>query len=249
MIKCPKCGADNMMNAIFCRQCGDKLDLAALKIEDQLGLDDNGGKAKKAQQKANQIVGAVLAFLILVLIAAVLIPPTGRLACEGDPSEVANGKLKNLQVPQEDGTVDITDQDLTDLLNKLYRLPKEDGEDTIKPSGISVLANDDGTIKVVMKSTVFGFLPMHTSFTCTPTVPNGQKGTVTFEDFSGVSIGWIPAFLPEDFTEPFVQPFRAPLDDKKSEFGKAKRNMLGITVTDSKISFKVAKRPPKKPKK
>jgi len=45
-----------------------------------------------------------------------------------------------------------------------------------------------------------------------------------------------------------VQPFRAPLNDKKNDFGKAKRNMTGITVTDSKISFKVAKRPPKKAK-
>ena len=245
MIKCPKCGADNMMNAIFCRQCGDKLDLAALKIEDQLGLDDNGGKAKKAQQKANQIVGAVLAFVIVVLIAAVLIPPTGRLACDGDPTDVAKGKLKALQTPQEDATVEMGDQDLTDLLNKMYNLPKT-GDDTIQPSAISVLANDDGTIKVVMKSTVFGFLPMHTSFTCKPTV--ATKGEVTFEDFSGISLGWIPAFLPEDVTEPFVQPFRAPLNDKKNDFGKAKRNFTGITVTDSKISFKVAKRPPKKAK-
>ena len=247
MIKCPKCGADNMMNAIFCRQCGDKLDLAALKIEDQLGLDDDGGKAKKAQQKVNQIVGAVLAFLIVVLIAAVLIPPTGRLACDGDPSDVAKGKLKDLQTPQEDGTVEVSDQDLTDLLNKMYNLPRT-GEDTIQPSAISVLANDDGTIKVVIKSTVFGFLPMHTSFTCKPTVAADKKGEVTFEEFSGIRLGWIPAFLPEDITEPFVQPFRAPLNDKKNDFGKAKRNMTGITVTDSKISFKVAKRPPKKAK-
>ena len=239
MIKCPKCGADNMMNAIFCRQCGDKLDLASLKIEDQLGLNDEGSKAKKAQQKVNQIVAAVLAGIIVLLICALLIPPTGRLACEGTPSGEAEDKLKQLQEPKEDSSIEFTEQEVTDLLNKMYSFPKE-GENSILPSGISVRAFKDGIIKVVMKSTVWGFLPMNASFTCKPTV--GEKGNVTFEEHSGFRLGWIPGFLPDAVTDSFVERFRAAeSSEESSAFFKARRDITAITVEEGKITFKVAK--------
>ena len=33
MIKCPKCEADNQIGAIFCRGCGEKLELDEIKPE------------------------------------------------------------------------------------------------------------------------------------------------------------------------------------------------------------------------
>lgn len=234
-----------MMNAIFCRQCGDKLDLDSLKLEDQLGLDEDN-KASKASQRANQIVGAVLAFVIVVLIAALLIPPTGRLDTSTAPSEVATGKLKELKSPAADGKVEINEQDLTDLLNKAYGLPKEGGDDFLLPAGVSVCAREDGTIKVVMKTMFYGFLPLHTTFTCKPVIAGGQKGNVEFEDFSGISLGWIPAFLPADVTDEFVMPFRGYANDTNNDIGKAKKNVTGITVQEGKIVFDVARKAGKK---
>ena len=235
-IKCPKCGADNMYNAIFCRQCGDKLDLGALKIEDQLGLDENG-KGGKASRLANQIVGSILAFVLIVALVALFLPQFGSPSFE-EPSEDLNQRLKQVTKPAKEDTISFDNQELTNLLQKRMKLPKE-GEATILPDSISAMCREDGTVKLVLKSSVFGFLPLTACAVVTPSVPDGKRGGLvlsTEETPVSYSLGWIP-FLPEAVTEPFVEEFRT---QAQSTIDGLKKSIKGVTVAEGSISFTVA---------
>lgn len=236
MIKCPKCGADNMLNAIFCRNCGDKLDLASLNLENQLKDDLNDGRSNFSK-RANQIVGAILAFVIVVLVAGLLIPPSGTVNAE-EPSESANELHKKLKNAPASESLQFSEQDLTNLLNKMMNLPAQ-GEDTILPYMISVSCREDGTVKISMLSTVFGFLPIYAVVTGKPAVA-GKKGDVTLDEMSGVNLGWIP-FLPADLTNSFTERFKSEYDNNK-QFRLSKRNIKSITVTEGNITFEVEKR-------
>ncbi len=60
MINCPKCGEDNQVGAIFCRGCGEKLEL------DDLRPDDLKSKTKASAGKTIATVGRNLILLILI---------------------------------------------------------------------------------------------------------------------------------------------------------------------------------------
>lgn len=246
MIKCPKCGADNMINAIFCRSCGEKIDYSALKIEDQLGLDDEKSKRSKASQRANQIVGAVLAAVIVILLAALMIPVGG--STPEEPSEDAQALLKRLESPSPDkeDTVEISETDLTNLINKKMGLPR-DGQDTILPYSIAVVCNEDGTVKIICKNSVFS-LPINAVVSGKFAMElnekgEAKKGTLGFTKTEegnpdvSISLGWIPC-LPDDATVPFIEQFR---NTWENALGKARSNIKGAEVSEGKVTFTVAK--------
>ena len=73
MIKCTKCGFENQMGAIFCRQCGEKINMNEITPE-SLEKNDDGEKAKN---RAGNVVRCVVWIVLLVIIgiaAAALIP-------------------------------------------------------------------------------------------------------------------------------------------------------------------------------
>jgi len=76
MINCPKCGTDNMIGAIFCRTCGDRLNLDEIRPR----------TLRQVQQSpAARAIVIVYRVVLLVLIAALIavfigffLPPAGR---------------------------------------------------------------------------------------------------------------------------------------------------------------------------
>ena len=66
MIICPKCNADNQIGAIFCRGCGEKLDLDELKPETVM-------RAAKALHKTSFNVLGLIKNLIMLTILVVLV--------------------------------------------------------------------------------------------------------------------------------------------------------------------------------
>ena len=74
MIKCSKCGFENQMGAIFCRQCGEKIDMNALSPE---ALEESRGKEerkKKAAGLIRNLVGIVLLLAIVGIGAGLFVP-------------------------------------------------------------------------------------------------------------------------------------------------------------------------------
>ena len=74
MIKCSKCGFENQMGAIFCRQCGEKIDMNALSPE---ALEESRGKEERKKKVAGLIrnlVGIVLLLAIVGIGAGLFVP-------------------------------------------------------------------------------------------------------------------------------------------------------------------------------
>ena len=67
MIKCQKCGFENQMGSIFCRECGEKLDMDAID-PNKLQKDVDKEKLRKATKK--KIKGLISALISILVIAA-----------------------------------------------------------------------------------------------------------------------------------------------------------------------------------
>jgi uncharacterized membrane protein YvbJ len=72
MIKCPKCGSDNLLNAIFCRGCGEKLDLSELKPDSF--LEKKLTKSQKIMKIVNQCLASSSLCCLITLIVGIFSP-------------------------------------------------------------------------------------------------------------------------------------------------------------------------------
>ena len=89
MIKCQKCGFENQMGSIFCRECGEKLNMDAID-PNKLQKDVNKEKSIKLAKK--RIKGAIsggISLLIIVAFIFLVFPdlfPFGKLRQYEEPA-------------------------------------------------------------------------------------------------------------------------------------------------------------------
>ena len=74
MIKCSKCGFENQMGAIFCRQCGEKINMDEITPESLQEKEDGQEKVKKGIKTTLKWVLRIVLLAIVGLLAAALIP-------------------------------------------------------------------------------------------------------------------------------------------------------------------------------
>ena len=95
MIQCPKCSADNQIGAIFCRGCGEKLDLDEIKPESvQEAARAHEGKPQTNWFKLikNIVMLIILLLTVGVLLSLFMVPPGGV-----PDAEVTDETLKSVQ--------------------------------------------------------------------------------------------------------------------------------------------------------
>lgn len=168
-LKCPKCGTDNLITAIFCRGCGDKLDLDAMTPE--VIIAD-----KKKGMPLGQKIGVAVFFGIVVLIALAFICPVGKL--KGDKSAIPeqiktafetlrNGpvqpskkKKKKEELPVPTAlSFSFSSQEATNLMNMVMNTPKELNDNT-KMTNVSIQFQEGNVIRVVVSTKVFNAIPV-----------------------------------------------------------------------------------------
>lgn len=190
MINCPKCGADNMIGAIFCRTCGEKLNLKDL-TPDVFDAPPVPASVRIAQM-VQRIVVLVVVVALVVLIGGIFWPVAMPVspALDEQAARVAQNKYQALQAPQPrtPAQIPFSAAEATAVVNQAFGLPSSAGGNK-KPQAISIEFLDSGTCRLRLKSMVFGKLPMVTSLTVRPTVPN--PGTVQMQVIKG-SIGKLP---------------------------------------------------------
>ena len=89
MIKCQKCGFENQMGSIFCRECGEKLNMDAI---DPNKLQKDVEKEKRKKKKKKRIKGAIsggISILVVVAFIFLVFPdlfPFGKMRQPEEPA-------------------------------------------------------------------------------------------------------------------------------------------------------------------
>jgi len=205
MINCPKCGADNMIGAIFCRTCGEKLNLKDLSpdVFDAPPVPASVRIAQMVQRIVILVVVVALVGLIGGLFWPVAMPVSPSL--DEQAMRVAQNKYQALQSPQPrtPAQIPFSAAEATAVVNRALNLPSSAGGNK-KPQAISIEFMDSGTCRLRLKSLVFGQLPMVTTLTVRPTVPS--PGTVQMQVLKA-SIGKLP--LPGGLRQQGIAQFTA----------------------------------------
>lgn len=250
MIKCPKCETDNLLNAIFCRGCGEKLDLSELKPD--TFLEKKMTKSQKIMKVVNQVLSAIIALLLITLIVGIFFPVehlTGN-----TPSEEA---VKNFEEAQNFGeqagrrrgrrpprdkednapsskSFTFNSQDSTALLNQSLHLPITGGDNKLTSENLSVSFAGDGCATLVLTCKLMGKVPMHNTVVVKPTVNNGALAM----NVQKTKIGFVPVppQLNERITQKFINLSSAStaLDKIKSKLSEVKISEGSLTITVSK---------------
>jgi len=88
MIRCPKCGADNMIGAIFCRTCGERLNLDEIRPEQELAKQK---QPAKLQTVIVRLVSLAIFLTVAAAIGMILWPNPG--AVTGEVDQAAKKRL------------------------------------------------------------------------------------------------------------------------------------------------------------
>jgi hypothetical protein len=257
MINCPKCGADNLLNAIFCRTCGEKLNLDELKPT-EVGPSEEDKKRLAQQKLMNQIGGGIIAVILAVVLGGILIPPGGKLkGAEPSADAMAKfeaGKCKPKAEPAEEGgkkdkkkgdkkggkkkkevipDVDLTftNEEATNIANKTMGLLNgPSGEGNMVANNVSVNFLASGNVKIILSCTAYKFAPVNYVIEWKPNLTG--RGALTLEDVNP-KVGLLP--MPVKQAADFVKQQFAAMSGKCGEMGEVRKNLKSVKVEEGRL--------------
>jgi hypothetical protein len=188
MINCPKCGAENMIGAIFCRTCHAKLNL------DELSPDAFDEPPEPASKKAARLLQRVLVLGIVLVLGGVLValfwPVKAGLPAAADEAAAARAQ----RMVKSSGRFSFKSAEATAAVDAVLGLPAA-GSGTRKPQHVSVEFLADGAVRLVLKAKLFGQIPMTTVLVGRPEVSGPGSMSFTVQEaktglLRGGDIGW-----------------------------------------------------------
>ena len=260
MINCPKCGADNLLNAIFCRTCGEKLNLEELKPT-EVGPSEEDAKKLRAQKLQNQIGGGIIAVILLIALGGILIPPGGKIKASEPSADVmakfdaARCKVKAPEPAEEGGKKDkgkkdkkggkkkkeadipdveltFTNEEATNIVNKsMGLLNGPSGEGNMVANNVSVNFLASGNVKLILSCTAYKFAPVNYVIEWTPACSG--KGALTLTDVNP-KLGLLP--MPKQAGD-FVKQQFAALSGKCGELTEARKCLKKVTVEEGMLKI------------
>jgi hypothetical protein len=189
MIKCEECGHDNPLGSIFCRECGEKLDI------------DNIKPSLQPKAKANivnlvrNIIGGIIFLIVLYVVASMAVPEApinGKL--DEDAQKVATQKLDSLLAKIKGKFGDekyVFSPDEVTYLYNTQLTQADDTENTSYETGDVYFSLWGEQVIVLMQSTFLGMLPV--SFSVKGTIP--EDSTDLFILNAKVGHYSVPSFL------------------------------------------------------
>lgn len=193
MLRCPKCGTDNLLSAVFCRGCGERMNLDEIKPDDFAKIETKKGD----NTMQNIIGGAIIGAIVVVFLVGILFPTCGALSTTEEGQAAAKAKF----LANKEATY--TDQEITDFCNAMIerRGPEEGANPSV--SRVTVRCQEDGTVKTLTRATYWGFLPVTVSVVCNVSVSDNSVSLTG----DAVKIGLFP--LPESMEETFFYSLRS----------------------------------------
>lgn len=226
MITCPKCGTDNMVGAIFCRGCSEKLNLDDLKPD-----AFEGPRETPAQRvvKMTQKIGGLLVAVILVAIIGSLFMPEKILATgelEAKDEARANGMFSMVCKGARARRYTWDNNQATNVANKLFGLP-ESGTGKRIPERVGVQFMAGGMVKLVLKTRLAGKIPMYTTVLFRPEVV--ASGDIAFTVYK-VKTGKMT--MVGGLKQKTLEQFQV-LIDKSPQLRDAEKNIKMLEVGDN----------------
>ena len=231
MIPCQQCGADNMLGAIFCRACGGKLDLDGIRPK----------TVNQTRKPAlGRVTGAIWRLVVIVLLLAALavlaglfLPPSqGFQPAAGDAAVKAQAEQQAAAVRLGNrGPFGFDAAQLTALANAAFNLDSGSsaaGGLALKPEKIAVDILASGYLRLTLKSTLAGQVPMYA--TVVGALEAAGDG-VTFRPAT-VRIGRIT--LPDSLRDLGLQRFAVLVKDSK-ELQDLRGRVAAIDVRDGRL--------------
>ena len=230
MINCPKCGADNLLNAIFCRTCGEKLNLDELKPT-EVGPSEEDKKRLAQQKLMNQIGGGIIAVILAVVLGGILIPPGGKLkGAEPSADAMAKfeaGKCKPKAEPAEEGgKKDKKKGDKKGGKKKKEVIP--DVDLTFTNEEATNIANK--TMGLLNGPSGEGNMVANNVIEWKPNLTG--RGALTLEDVNP-KVGLLP--MPVKQAADFVKQQFAALSGKCGEMGEVRKNLKSVKVEEGRL--------------
>ncbi len=244
MIPCGKCGADNLIGAIFCRSCGEKLDL------DSISPATVSQKNESIGRNIGGIIRRVIGGLVLVVVVGYLVglflPAPGAAKGEFDDAESKKlqGVYTNLFRNTGGTKYSLDANQVTWLANHATGLDKKSAvTDTgaqLLPIRLSVNFLKGDQYKIVLHSMAFGKVSVYTTavgrFEIVETAGEGGAAAtkkVTFKP-SQVKVGkmTVPQAL-----HPKVLDRVIVLTEEKPELDQIRANIAEISMVDDKVEL------------
>ncbi len=144
MLRCPKCGTDNMLTAIFCRGCGERLNLDEIRPDDFANI----GPKKQDNTMQNIIGGSIIGALVVIFLIGWMFPAGGMIKTTEDEQSEWKDKAAKIE---KGGSLEMDEKSATAFLNAHMG-------DT--PCTVHFLS--DGRAKVVFPSKLWG-MPVRVS--------------------------------------------------------------------------------------
>ncbi|MDD4099306.1 MAG: hypothetical protein PHC30_11100 [Lentisphaeria bacterium] len=252
MINCPKCGTDNLLNAIFCRGCGEKLELNELKPD--AFLPPPPTTAQKIMRMINKVGSIVIGVLLVLIIVGLFSPVGGIITPEGEPSGEAtknfaeaqksgaapaarrtSRRQQNNNTPVADRSFAFTSEEATGLVSKAMSLPRNNPDDKMPPQHLSIDFRDDGSVRMVLTCKLMGKLPMHNVLVARPTIENNTLAM----NVDSAKIGFLPMLggLKAKVIEKFTR-----LSGGCAPLQNIEKNLKRANVTAGRVSITVGKK-------
>lgn len=183
MIKCPKCNEDNQLGAIFCRHCGDKLDLDDLRPDDIGGGNKDDSKLKLATVILRNLLILLIIIGVIGAIVGAFIRPAIIEPAQLTPEEegAVAIQFKKFRKGKPDSSHEFTTMQTNTLAKMILKLTEKDRlqakEKRIESGEVPPLYPDDiaiefyppANMKVMVKYMVYDKLPLHVMVVGTPT--------------------------------------------------------------------------------
>ncbi len=175
MINCPKCNAENMVGAIFCRTCGGRLNLDELRPESFNEAQDSVGK--RVGIMVSRIATLVVVFAFVGIVVAAFLPPGDVIDSQSQfkSSELDHSLAWLMHPTRQYYRFKFTSEKATAMANQALDLDI-DGSDNgnIKPVHISLDFQDDESIRAVLTQRMFGKIPFHAAAVTKIAVEDGE---------------------------------------------------------------------------
>ena len=246
MIKCQKCGFENQMGSIFCRECGEKLNMDAID-PNKLQKDVEKEKSiKRAKKRVKSAVSATITILVVVAFIYVVFPdvfpfPSGLREFEESAvtEAIANQKFNSAANGTGAGEVLYSYADINKMLQVKVVNPLSEFDSFAKVTGLEVKYDEEKNqpvtyIWISLKDKVPVLYTVYGNF-----VFRGEDGDPAMPitvDVKRLDIGRLPVFLS---TNTFLNGFSSLLENEAMQnfFQRAKEVKFtadGMTVNFNK---------------